>query len=86
MSYINTAQIALHKKEIEKLNECVAELKVLMEEMGSHFKQQPKVDKAASTEAKDRVSGSNSVVAKGTHQGEQQAPLNTSFDAPQEVL
>ena len=81
MSYINTAQIALHKEDIEKLKEGVAELKVLMEEMGSHFKPQPKAAKAASTEAKDRLSEATNVVAKGDPESELKALTDAALEA-----
>lgn len=66
MSYINTALINKLSKEVE-------DIKVRLEVLESATKPQQKVGKAASTEAKDGLSGSTNGVAKGTHQ----APLNT---------
>ena len=70
MSYINTALINKLSKEVE-------EIKVRLEVLESATKPQQKVAKAASTGAKDVLSGAPNVVAKGTHQ----APLNTPPEA-----
>lgn len=74
MSYINTALINKLSKEVE-------DLKARLELMESTTKPQQKVGKITTSKAKDGLSGSTNRVAKGTHQSEPQAPLNTPQEA-----
>lgn len=74
MSYINTALINKLSKEVE-------ELKVRLEVLESGGKQQPKAGKAATAEAKDEISASTNVVAKGEPESELKAPTDAALEA-----